>query len=213
MTDETTDARVIAAVESWMRWVHNWQPATYRARVRLCRRCVGSPMVTAAQLPESVPHQVTHALVARMQRIIDKTVDEYTEKNLPHLHSELTVSEHWHAPTGYRPEEGLDPEFDGLDLDPEPHDHAQPFLFTLAELAGDPNTPPPLPKPPLTDAEKQSLRQEIELADQCAIQTGQQVCFALAEHAPRIRKTIERFVEPQIQRLLDELSRTLEPPG
>ena len=57
------------------------------------------------------------------------------------------------------------------------------------------------------------LRHEIELADQCAIETGQKVCFALAEHSTRIRSAIERFVEPQIQQLLDELSQALEPPG
>lgn len=213
MTDETTDARVIAAVESWLRWLPTWQPGSHRARARVCRRCVGSPIVAAARIPDDVPHQVTHALVARMQRIIDKTVDEYTEKNLPHLHSELTSSEQWHAPVAYKPEEGLAPEFDGVDLDPEPHEDDQPFLFTLAELAHDPSLPPPLPRPPLTPAEKESLRHEIELADHCAIETGQQVCFSLSEHAPRVNAAIVRFVEPQIQHLLDELSQALEPPG
>lgn len=213
MTAESTDARVIAAVESWLKWLPTWEPGFHRARARVCRRCVGSPIVAAAQIEDDVPHQVTHALVARMQRIIDKTVDEYTEKNLPHLHSELTSSEQWHAPSGYRPGEGLAPEYDGIDLDPEPHDDAQPFLFTLAELAKDPDAPPTLPRPPLTPAEKASLRHEIELADHCAIETGQQVCFALSEHASRIQTAIARFVEPQIQHLLDELSQALEPPG
>lgn len=213
MTDETTDARVIAAVESWMRWLPTWQPGSHRARARVCRRCVGSPIVIAAKIPDDVPHQVTHALVARMQRIIDKTVDEYTEKNLPHLHSELTSSEQWHAPAAYKPAEGLPPEYDGIDLDPEPYAEDQPFLFTFAELSRDPMLPPPLPRPPLTSAEKASLRQEIELADHCALETGQQVCFALSEHAPRINSAIQRFVEPQIQHLLDELSQALEPPG
>lgn len=213
MGPETTDSRVIAAVESWMRWLPTWEPASHRARSRLCRRCVGSPIVAAAQITDDVPHQVVHALVARMQRIIDKTVDEYTERNLPHLHSELTMSEHWHGPAGYKATEGLAPEYDGVDLDPEPHDTAQPFLFTLAELEGNPDAPPALPRPPLTPDEKASIRHEIELADHCAIETGQHVCFALAEHAPRIQAAIERFVEPQIQRLLDELSRSLEPPG
>jgi hypothetical protein len=169
--------------------------------------------VQAAQLSDDVPHQVVHALVARMQRIIDKTVDEYTEKNLPHLQSELTSAEQWKPENAYRPAEGLPPEYDGMDLDPEPDDGAQPFLFTLSELAQDESTPPVLPRPPLTTAEKASLRHEIELADHCAIETGQQVCFALSEHAPRINASIERFVEPQIQHLLNELSQALEPPG
>ena len=213
MSGETTDARVIAAVESWLRWLPSWQPGSHRARVRVCRRCVGSPIVQAAQLSDDVPHQVVHALVARMQRIIDKTVDEYTEKNLPHLQSELTSAEQWKPENAYRPAEGLPPEYDGMDLDPEPDDGAQPFLFTLSELAQDESTPPVLPRPPLTTAEKASLRHEIELADHCAIETGQQVCFALSEHAPRINASIERFVEPQIQHLLNELSQALEPPG
>lgn len=213
MSGETTDARVIAAIESWMRWLPTWQPGAHRTRIRVCRRCVGSPIVAAANIEDDVPHQVTHALVARMQRIIDTTVDEYTEKNLPHLHAELASSAEWHATPGYRPAEGLPPEYDGLDVDPLPHDEAQPFLFTLAELARDTAAPPPLPRPPLTAEEKLSLRHEIELADQCAIETGQKVCFALAEHSTRIRSAIERFVEPQIQQLLDELSQALEPPG
>lgn len=213
MSGETTEARVIAAVESWMRWLPTWQPGTYRTRVRVCRRCVGSPIVEAAKLGDDVPHQVTHALVARMQRIIDKTVDEYTEKNLPHLHSELTSAEEWKSPQAYQPAAGLDPAFDGMDLDPDPLDDEQPFLFTLAELAEEHTMAPVLPRPPLTPAEKASLRHEIELADHCAIETGQQVCFALSEHADRIRAAITRFVEPQIQHLLDELSQALEPPG
>lgn len=213
MSGETTEARVIAAIESWMRWLPSWQPGSHRTRARVCRRCVGSPIVAAAQIQDDVPHQVTHALVARMQRIIDTTVDEYTERNLPHLHAELTSSAEWHASSGYRPAEGLPPEFDGLDVDPLPHSDDQPFLFTLAELARDTATPPPLPRPPLTPEEKHSLRQEIELADQCALETGQKVCFAVAEHSARIRAAIGRFVEPQIQQLLNELSRALESPG
>ncbi len=39
----------------------------------------------------------------------------------------------------YRPAEDLDPEFDGLPLDPDPVPGA-PFLFTIA---GWPTTPPP----------------------------------------------------------------------
>lgn len=213
MTGETTHARVIAGVESWLRWLPTWQPGSHRARVRVCRRCVGSPIVQAAQLSDDVPHQVVHALVARMQRIIDKTVDEYTEKNLPHLFSELTSAEEWKPSDAYQPAEGLPPEYDGLDVDPEPDDEAQPFLFTLGELANDSSHVPVLPRPPLTMEEKASLRQEIELADQCAIETGQQVCFSLSEHAPRINASINRFVEPQIQHLLKELSEALEPPG
>ena len=213
MSGETTEARVIAAIESWMRWLPSWQPGSHRTRARVCRRCVGSPIVAAAQIQDDVPHQVTHALVARMQRIIDTTVDEYTERNLPHLHAELTSSAEWHASSGYRPAEGLPPEFDGLDVDPLPHSDDQPFLFTLAELARDTAAPPPLPRPPLTPEEKHSLRQEIELADQCALETGQTVCFAVAEHSARIRAAIGRFVEPQIQQLLNELSQALESPG
>ena len=213
MAQETTEARVIAAVESWMRWLPTWQPGSHRGRARVCRRCVGSPIVAAAKLSDDVPHQVIHALVARMQRIIDKTVDDYTELNLPNLHAELAGAQAWHPQTGYRPGEGLPPEYDGIDFDPEPHHADQPYLFTLSELAADTAPEPQLPRPPLTPEEKASLRQEIELADHCAIETGQQVCFALSEHADRIQAAIDRFVEPQIQHLLAELSESLEPPG
>jgi hypothetical protein len=38
------------------------------------------------------------------------------------------------------------------------------------------------------------------------------LCFELAEHKPRIQAAVQRFVEPQIQLLLDELARHLESP-
>lgn len=167
-------------------------------------------MVVAAGLADGVPHQVVHALTSRMQRIIDRVVEEYTERELPALHAELSGEELWRA-GGFEPTAGLDPEYDGVDLDPEPDD-AQPVLFTFAELAEQSRPAPPLPRPPLSAAEKDQLRREIEFADRYADNAGQQLCFALAEHRPRIQAAVERFVEPQIQGMLDELARHLEAP-
>lgn len=202
--------RVAVAVDAWLRWVPSWQPGTHRGRSRMCRRCTGSPVLVAAGLASDVPHQVVHALTSRMQRIIDRAVDEYTEHKLPTLHAELTGEQIWNS-GGFEPGAGLEPEYDGIDLDPEP-DGEQPYLFTMAELAEQARPEPPLPRPPLSADEKRRLRQEIELADRFADDAGQQVCFALAGHRPRIQAAVQRFVEPVIQAMLDELSRNLEPP-
>ncbi|MBL3687343.1 spermidine/putrescine ABC transporter substrate-binding protein [Leucobacter zeae] len=207
----TIDERVTAAVDAWLRWVPGWRPGTHRGRARLCRRCTGSPILAAAGIAADVPHQVAHALVSRMQRIIDRRVDEFTEAELPTLHAELAGDAVWKV-GGYDPSEGLAPEFDGLDPDPEPADLEQPFLFTLSGLAEETRPEPPLPRPPLSAEEKQRLRREIELADTCAEDAGRAVCFALAAHRPRIEAAVARFVEPQVRAMLEELSRTLEPP-
>lgn len=212
MSDTSIEERVNAAVDAWLRWVPGWTPGSHRGRARLCRRCTGSPILAAAGIPRDVPHQVVHALVSRMQRIIDRRVDDYTAAELPALHAELTGAELWQA-GGYDPSAGLDPEYDGIDPDPEPEEQEQPFLFTLAELAEEAKPEPPLPRPPLTAEEKRRLRHEIELADHCAEQAGREVCFALMAHRDRIEAAIHRFVEPQIQALLDELSEGLEPPS
>lgn len=167
-------------------------------------------MLAAAGIATDVPHQVAHALNSRMQRIIDKAVDEFTERELPALHAELTGEQIWHT-GGFDPGVGLDPEYEGLDVDPETDDE-QPYLFTMAELAEQSRPEPPLPRPPLSAEEKHRLRREVELADQCAEDAGQRVCFALTAHRNRIEAAIGRFVEPQIQALLDELTRHLQPP-
>ncbi|MFV0435149.1 MAG: spermidine/putrescine ABC transporter substrate-binding protein [Leucobacter sp.] len=210
-TGETIEARVDSAVDAWLRWLPKWTPGTHRGRARLCRRCTGSPVVTAAGLGDGVPHQVTHALTSRMQRIIDKRVDEFTAEQLPTLHAELTGAELWQS-GGYDPGDGLDPEYEGLDPDPEPEPGEQPFLFTLAGLAEESRPEPHLPRPPLSPDEKRRLRHEIELADAHANEVGREVCFALTAHRDRIASAVARFVEPQVQAMLDELSRHLEPP-
>lgn len=202
--------RVDAAVDAWLRWLPGWAPGTHKGRARMCRRCTGSPVLAAAGIEADVPHQVGHALNSRMQRIVDRAVDEYTERELPTLHAELTGEQLWNA-GGYEPQEGLEPEYEGLDLDPEVEGD-QPTLFTLAELAEQTRPAPPLPRPPLSADEKRRLRHEIDLADRCAQDVGQRICFAVAAHRPRIQAAVQRFVEPQIQALLEELTRHLEPP-
>ncbi|MBK0419551.1 spermidine/putrescine ABC transporter substrate-binding protein [Leucobacter sp. CSA1] len=210
-TGETVEERVSAAVDAWLRWVPRWTPGTHRGRARLCRRCTGSPFLTAAGLGGDVPHQVTHALVSRMQRIIDRRVDDYTAAELPALHAELSGAEMW-ATGGFDPSAGLAPEYEGIDPDPEPADSEQPFLFTFSGLAEESRPEPPLPRPPLSAEEKRRLQAEIELADRCAEEAGRQVCFALMAHRHRVEAAVHRFVEPQIRSMLDELSRHLEPP-
>lgn len=203
--------RVSIAVDAWLRWLPSWSPASHRGRSRVCRRCTGSPVLAAAGLGHDVPHQVSHALTSRMQRIVDRIVEDYTEQELPLLHAELSGEELWSA-GGYDPQAGLEPEYDGLDPDPEPAEGTQPFLFTLAGLAEEALPATPLPRPPLTTRERQVLAEEIARADECAEDSGRELCLALVSHRPRIKAAVERFVEPQVRALLDELSRNLEPP-
>lgn len=202
---------VLSAVDAWLRWLPSWSPGNHRGRARMCRRCTGSPMLVAAGIGRDVPHQVSHALTSRMQRIIDRAVDEFTASELPALHAELTGAELWDA-DAYDPRQGLPVELDGLDLDPEPEDGTQPFLFTLADLAAETPQQAALPRPPLTAAERATLAAEIDRADACAAAVGGELCLVLSEHRDRIAAAIERFVEPQVQALLDELSAGLEPP-
>ncbi|MDJ0347765.1 spermidine/putrescine ABC transporter substrate-binding protein [Cryobacterium sp. PH29-G1] len=131
--DRSIESRVNHEVENWLRWITRWRPATHRGRARLCRQCFGSPIIAAAGLAVDVPHVVQHALSMRMKIVIDASVDEYTERNLPLLAHELNLSERRESAQAYRPAEGLDPEFLGLDLDPQPAADA-PYLFTFAEL-------------------------------------------------------------------------------
>lgn len=207
----SVDARVRAAVDAWLRWLARWEPSTHRTRVRVCRRCVGSPLVAAAGFDGDIPHAVKHALVMRLTQLIDAEVDDYTQRNLPVLARELRESEARKQASSYRPGEGLAPEYQGLDLDPEP-DPGQPFLFTIAELAesaGAATVPDP---EPLSDAAKAALRHEMELADDHATRVGMAICLALTEHRRRIADALDRLVEPQIEALLAELTRSLDAP-
>lgn len=208
--NQPIDSRVNAGVDAWLRWLPSWQPPTHRGRSRMCRRCLGSPILEAAGIAGEVPHQVAHALTSRMQRIIDRLTDEYIERELPTMHAELAGEQLWNA-GGFDPTAGLDPEFDGIDLDPETDD-GQPALFTFAELAEQSRPEQPLPRPPLSAEEKTRLRVEMEYADRYANNLGQHMCFALAQHRSRIQAAINTFVEPQIQQLMEELARQLEAP-
>lgn len=211
---ETIDLGDVAAgaVAAWERWLHAWRPPAHRARPRVCRRCTGSPLVAAAGFQRECPHQVVHALISRMHRIIDRDVDEYTAEHLPILQSELEGDEIWNA-GGYDPGKGLDAEFDGVDHDAVEAEGGQPFLFTFAELQEAERPEPALPRPPLTEAEKRQLKLEIQVADRRATLVGQELCFILFGYQPQIRSAVDRFVTPQIDRLLEELSRNLEAPN
>ena len=212
------EGRVREAVDAWLRWLPRWTVGTARGRTRVCRTCFGSPVATAAGFDHEVPHAVQHALLSRLRGVVDDEVDVYTTRNLPLVDRELRRAAH-PGGQGYQPQEGLAPEFQGLDLDPEP-EPGQPFLFTLTELAGAPvddageHPPAAVPEPTeYSDEAKVALRRELELADEHARSVGTAVCFALLEHRLRIADAVERLVEPQVEALLDELSQTLDVPG
>lgn len=204
------DGMVGSAVDAWIRWLPRWKPPTHRVRTRVCTRCLGSPVLAAAGIDTDVPHAVQHALASRMKTIVDRLVDDYTERNLPLLARELAQTED-RKNRRYRPERGLDPEYDGLQLDPDPVPD-EPFLFTLAELAEDGEVPESMRPVELSDEEKQALRTEIRLADECAVHAGRLVCLALQQHRMRIRQAVAEVVEPQIAAMMASLSENLDAP-
>ncbi|NRD27207.1 spermidine/putrescine ABC transporter substrate-binding protein [Frigoribacterium sp. VKM Ac-2836] len=170
---EQIEGRVSSAVDAWLRWLPRWHIGTARGRTRPCRVCLGSPVATAAGFDHDVPHAVQHALLNRMRQIVDDDVDEYTARNLPLVTRELRLAEAQEA-RGYRPDQGLDPEFQGLDLDPEP-EPGQPFLFTLAGLAGmpaddgivppDPTVTGGEPAGPTAEADVETASQDVDELD------------------------------------------------
>ncbi|MCU1544720.1 MAG: spermidine/putrescine transporter substrate-binding protein [Microbacteriaceae bacterium] len=208
--DGPIESRVDHEVDNWLRWLPRWRPGTHRGRSRLCRQCFGSPIVAAAGLATDVPHAVQHALSMRMKLVIDASVDEYTDRNLPLLGRELRMTEERRAARSYRPSDGLEPEFKGLDLDPQPPPDA-PYLFTFGELSQSENVnEPSLVPPPLTPEEKAAIRVELKLADDYAVLVGKRVCAELAGHRQRIERAIAEHVEPQVQALLADLDSSLD---
>jgi hypothetical protein len=204
------DGRVRGAVDLWLRWLPRWQIGTARPRTRICRKCTGSPIAAAAGFGPDVPHAVQHALIGRISTIVEDAVDDYTAKNLPLLQRELERAAARKRHAGYQPAEGLSPEFQGLDVDPEPSP-GSPFLFTLGELAGI-GAGEQTPREPLSDEAKAALRHEIALSDECARSTGTAVCLALIDHRPRIAEAVERLVEPQIEALVSDMFRGFDGP-
>ncbi|MET0589601.1 MAG: spermidine/putrescine ABC transporter substrate-binding protein, partial [Naasia sp.] len=120
MPGPDVDARVSAVVDAWLVWLPRWTPSLARRGSRVCRKCLGSPVVQAAGLGEA-PHKVQHALVSRVHALVDADVAAYTAAELPVLQRWLDRSDaERKAQRAYRPEEGLDHEFEGLGVDPEP---------------------------------------------------------------------------------------------
>ncbi|GAA5147192.1 hypothetical protein GCM10025768_06820 [Microbacterium pseudoresistens] len=204
------ETQVDQAVEAWLRWVPRWQPATHRGRVAPCRRCLGSPILSAAGIGSNVPHGVQHGLSTRVKTIVDHAVADYTARNLPMLQSELDQQAARNRSRGYRPAEDLAPEFEGMPLDPDPLPGA-PFLFTLAGLADEEAAELP-PLPPLSDDAKAALRREVGLADEYANMVGREICGMLLRHRLRVQEAIAHYVEPQIEAMLAELTEALDSP-
>ncbi len=208
--ERSLETQVSQAVDAWLAWLPRWEPATHRGRVAPCRRCFGSPVLSAAGLGADVPHGVQHGLSTRVKTIVDHAVAEYTARNLPMLQAELDQQAARNRARSYRPAEGLEPEFEGLPLDPEPVP-GQPFLFTLSGMADEADAGVPA-LPPLSDEAKAALRQEVGLADDYANMIGREVCAILLHHRLRIQAALAEYVEPQIEALLRELSESLDAP-
>ena len=208
--ERSLETQVSQAVDAWLRWLPRWQPATHRGRVAPCRLCLGSPVLSAAGLGADVPHAVQHGLSVRIKTIVDRAVAEYTARNLPMLQAELDQQAARNRARSYRPTEDLDPEFEGLPLDPDPVPGA-PFLFTIAGLAAEADADVPA-LPPLTEEAKAALRQEVGLADDYANMVGREICSVLLHHRLRIQSAVTQYVEPQVEAMLEELTRSLDAP-
>lgn len=208
--ERSLETQVDLAVEAWLRWVPRWEPATHRGRVAPCRRCMGSPILSAVGISGNVPHGVQHGLSTRIKTIVDHAVAEYTARNLPMLQAELDQQAARNRARSYRPSEDLAPEFEGMPLDPDPVPGA-PFLFTIAGLADDEAIELP-PLPPLSDEAKAALRQEVSLADEYANMVGREICGILLRHRLSVQAVISQYVEPQIEALLAELTDSLDSP-
>lgn len=208
--ERSIETQVSQAVDAWLRWLPRWEPATHRGRVAPCRRCFGSPVLSAAGLGADVPHGVQHGLSTRVKTIVDRAVAEYTARNLPMLQAELDQQAARNQARSYRPTEGLDPEFQGLPLDPDPVP-GSPFLFTISGLAEEAAAAVP-DLPPLSEEAKSALRQEVRLADDYANMVGREVCTILLHHRLRIQTAVGQYVEPQIAAMLEELTRSLDAP-
>lgn len=204
------ETQVDQAVEAWLRWVPRWEPATHRGRVAPCRRCLGSPILSAAGIGGNVPHGVQHGLSTRIKTVVDHAVADYTARNLPVLQSELDQQAARNRARTYRPSEDLAPEFEGLPLDPDPIPGA-PFLFTIAGMADDAADALP-PLPPLSEEAKAALRQEVALADEYANLIGRDICSMLLRHRLSVQAAISTYVEPQIEAMLAELTQSLDAP-
>lgn len=208
--ERSLETQVGQAVDAWLTWLPRWEPASHRGRVAPCRRCFGSPLLSAAGLGADVPHGVQHGLSTRLKTIVDHAVTVYTARNLPMLQTELDQQAERNRRRTYRPAEGLEPEFEGMPLDPEPEPGA-PFLFTLTGLAAEEDSTIPA-LPPLSDEAKAALRQEVGLADDYANMIGREVCTILLHHRLRIQAAVAEYVEPQVAAMLDELTRSLDAP-
>lgn len=210
--EEAIEDSVAQAVELWLRWLPKWQPSTGMTRNRVCGKCIGSPLAQAAGIENWVPHGVQHALIMRLKKIIDARIDRYIEQNLPMMHGELLYDETRRKKLPYRPADGLDPEYQGLELDP-PSDPEQPFLFTLTELADQlASEVPQAPPRTITPEHRAALIREIELSDQESRRIGNEICMVLLTYQPVIKTAVDEQIEPQIAELLAELSNELSAP-
>ncbi|MDX2376642.1 spermidine/putrescine ABC transporter substrate-binding protein [Microbacterium sp. LRZ72] len=208
--ERSLETQVSQAVDAWLRWLPRWEPSTHRGRVAPCRRCFGSPVLSAAGLGADVPHGVQHGLSTRVKTIVDHAVAAYTASNLPLLQTELDQQAARNRARSYRPAEGLEPEFEGMPLDPDPTPGA-PFLFTISGLAQEVDADVPA-LPPLSDEAKAALRHEVALADDYANLIGREVCAILLHHRLRIQDAIAEYVEPQVTAMLAELADSLDAP-
>ena len=197
-------------MDAWLAWLPRWEPSTHRGRVAPCRRCFGSPVLSAAGLGADVPHGVQHGLSTRIKTIVDR------------VGRRVHRAEPADAAGRARPAGGAQPRpqlpagrgararVRGSAARPRSRARRAVPLHDLGHgRRGGCRHPGP---PPLSDEAKAALRQEVGLADDYANMVGREVCTILLHHRLRIQAAIGEYVEPQIEAMLEELTRSLDAP-
>ena len=158
-----------------------------------------------------MPHGVQHGLSTRIKTIVDHAVAEYTDaRTCRCCRPSSTTRPRATARAATAPPR--DSSRSSRDCRSTPsRSRARPFLFTISGLAEEADAGIPA-LPPLSDEAKAALRQEVGLADDYANMVGREVCTILLHHRLRIQAAISQYVEPQIEAMLEELTRSLDAP-
>ncbi|MBT1018431.1 hypothetical protein KJY77_04675 [Canibacter sp. lx-72] len=195
-------AVVAKQVKVWKFWVSKWEFNHARVRTRTCIKCEpGDPFVLGAAFDNGVPHPVKHALTSRMYRVVRKRVDEVVAVALPNLHERNMRLDQARLTAEYDPRLALDPEYDGLELDP-PEDPERPFLFTLSEFAQHTRSivdfTDELLRHQMSDTEQLDLQRATAVHNTIYYNVCRELATALARHRGEIARVLETYVQPQI---------------
>lgn len=205
--------RVAESVDLWAEWIaERWKLESTdgeKVRRRVCRKCANSRFLYYVGMSQTIPHSARHAFVTRMEKLVEDFLDEYIEEHLPHLWHEQEEEQLWKAGR-YTSQDSIPVEYRGLEIEPEPVDPNNPYLFTLRELEEHGEEAYTLPRPPLTEEEKQALREEIAVADRVSHRNGMQICEELQRHRNRVLMVLKIYVEPRVDEAMSTFLQAID---